>query len=96
MTRCWPGWWGSKRTGLSWTPAADRRPSWAAAVALGAITGTFDAELGFSFLLPTFAAVIVGGLGRPLGAAIGALIIGTVTSLPATTSAAETRRWGRS
>jgi branched-subunit amino acid ABC-type transport system permease component len=52
-----------------------------AGVALGATTGTFDAQLGFNFLLLTFAAVIVGGLGRPLGAVIGALIIGVVTSL---------------
>ena len=36
-----------------------------AGVALGATTGTFDAQLGFNFLLLTFAAVIVGGLGRP-------------------------------
>ena len=52
-----------------------------AGVALGATTGTFDAQLGFNFLLLTFAAVIVGGLGRLLGAVIGALIIGIVTSL---------------
>jgi neutral amino acid transport system permease protein len=52
-----------------------------AGVALGTTTGTFDNQLGFNFLLLTFAAVIVGGLGRPVGAVIGALIIGVVTSL---------------
>lgn len=52
-----------------------------AGVALGTTTGTFDNHLGFNFLLLTFAAVIVGGLGRPGGAVIGALIIGVVTAL---------------
>jgi branched-subunit amino acid ABC-type transport system permease component len=52
-----------------------------AGVALGATTGTFDNQLGFNFLLLTFAAAIVGGLGRPFGAVIGALIIGVVTAL---------------
>jgi branched-subunit amino acid ABC-type transport system permease component len=52
-----------------------------AGVALGTTTGTFDSQLGFNFLLLTFAAVIVGGLGRPLGAVIGALIIGVVTAV---------------
>jgi branched-subunit amino acid ABC-type transport system permease component len=54
-----------------------------AGVALGTTTGTFDNQLGFNFLLLTFAAVIVGGLGRPFGAVIGALIIGVVTALTA-------------
>lgn len=52
-----------------------------AGVALGTTTGTFDNHLGFNFLLLTFAAVIVGGLGRPAGAVIGALIIGVVAAL---------------
>lgn len=52
-----------------------------AGVALGTTTGTFDNQLGFNFLLLTFAAVIVGGLGRPGGAVIGALIVGVVTAL---------------
>jgi branched-subunit amino acid ABC-type transport system permease component len=52
-----------------------------AGAALAATTGTFDNQLGFNFLLLTFAAVIVGGLGRPFGAVIGALIVGVVTAL---------------
>lgn len=52
-----------------------------AGVALATTTGTFDNQLGFNFLLLTFAAVIVGGLGRPFGAVIGALLIGVVTAL---------------
>lgn len=52
-----------------------------AGVALGTTTGTFDSLLGFNFLLVTFAAVIVGGLGRPVGSVVGALIVGIVTSL---------------
>lgn len=52
-----------------------------AGAALGTTTGTFNNLLGFNFLLLTFAAVIVGGLGRPVGAVLGSLIIGVVTSL---------------
>ncbi len=52
-----------------------------AGAALATTVGTFDNQLGFNFLLLTFAAVIVGGLGRPVGAVVGALLIGVVTSL---------------
>ena len=38
--------------------------------------GSFGAQFGFGFLLPTFAAAILGGIGKPNGAIIGALIVG--------------------
>jgi branched-subunit amino acid ABC-type transport system permease component len=52
-----------------------------AGVTLAMTTGTFNNQLGFNYLLVTFAAVIVGGLGRPFGALLGAAIIGIVTEL---------------
>ncbi len=33
-------------------------------------------ELGFQLLLPLFAGAILGGLGKPQGALIGALVVG--------------------
>lgn len=50
-----------------------------AGVALAATVGSFNNLLGFNFLLVTFAAVIVGGIGKMYGAIGGALIIGIVT-----------------
>lgn len=64
---------------------------WVVAGALVAIAGVLlalqahlDPELGFLLLLPLFAAAILGGLGQPLGALIGGLIVG-VTQEVATT-----------
>lgn len=34
--------------------------------------------MGWSFLLPLFAAVILGGIGNPFGALAGGLVIGIV------------------
>jgi branched-subunit amino acid ABC-type transport system permease component len=52
-----------------------------AGVALAATTGSFNNQLGFSYMLVTFAAVIVGGLGKVHGALVGAVIIGMVTEI---------------
>jgi branched-subunit amino acid ABC-type transport system permease component len=52
-----------------------------AGVALAVTSGTFNNQLGFNYLLVTFAAVIVGGLGKVHGALIGAVIIGLVTEI---------------
>ncbi len=52
-----------------------------AGVALAVTSGTFNNQLGFNYLLVTFAAVIVGGLGKVHGALIGAIIIGLVTEI---------------
>jgi branched-chain amino acid transport system permease protein len=38
-------------------------------------------DMGFRILLATFAAVIVGGLGRPFGAMAGGLLIGIVSDV---------------
>lgn len=40
-----------------------------------AMTGDVHVNLGTDLLLPVFAAAIIGGLGNPLGAAAGALLI---------------------
>jgi branched-subunit amino acid ABC-type transport system permease component len=52
-----------------------------AGVALAATSGTFNNQLGFNYMLVTFAAIIVGGLGKIHGALAGAVIIGMVTEL---------------
>jgi branched-chain amino acid transport system permease protein len=59
--------------------------TWALGAALAAAAGVLygiDAQLrpdmGWSFLLPLFAAVILGGIGSPLGALIGGIILGVV------------------
>jgi branched-subunit amino acid ABC-type transport system permease component len=49
--------------------------------ALAVYSGTFNNLLGFNFLLVTFAAMIVGGIGKMYGAAIAGLIIGIGTSV---------------
>jgi branched-subunit amino acid ABC-type transport system permease component len=52
-----------------------------AGVALAAQQGTFSNEMGFNYLLVTFAAVIIGGIGKIQGAIVGAVIIGMVTDI---------------
>lgn len=66
--------------------------TWAISGALAAVAGTFIAidtqlnpNMGLNLLLPTFAAVILGGIGRPYGAILGGLVIGIaeeMSSLP--------------
>ena len=50
-----------------------------AGVALAVTSGSFNNQLGFNYMLVTFAAIIVGGLGKVHGALVGAMIIGMVT-----------------
>jgi branched-chain amino acid transport system permease protein len=59
------------------------RTTWVIAGALAAAAGTLLAldvtlkpDLSFNLLLPIFAAAIVGGIGRPLGAVAGGLLVG--------------------
>jgi branched-subunit amino acid ABC-type transport system permease component len=54
-----------------------------AGVVLAIDSATFTPFTGFGFLLVIFAAVVVGGIGKPYGAMLGALIVGVVTSLAA-------------
>jgi branched-subunit amino acid ABC-type transport system permease component len=65
-----------------------RAITWAFASALAglggvliALTVTFSSDFGFSLLLTVAAAVIVGGLGSPAGAVVGALTIGLLTEV---------------
>lgn len=60
-----------------------RLATWAIAGILIAAAGTMFAvqaqlrfDAGFEFLLPMFAAVILGGIGNPWGALVGGLIVG--------------------
>jgi branched-chain amino acid transport system permease protein/neutral amino acid transport system permease protein len=59
--------------------------TWLLGAALASAAGVLygiDAQLrpdmGWSFILPLFAAVILGGIGNPLGALVGALVLGVV------------------
>lgn len=62
---------------------------WAGAMAglsgfvLGGESGGLVPSLGFSFLLVIFAAAVVGGIGRPYGAMLGALLIGMAMEISA-------------
>jgi branched-chain amino acid transport system permease protein len=62
--------------------------TWAIGGALVAVAGVLLAiqshlkpELGFTVLLPLFAAAILGGIGSPHGALVGAMIVGIVQEL---------------
>jgi len=61
------------------------RWTWIIGAALAAIAGVFvgldtdvHTNLGWNMLLPMFAAALLGGIGKPLGAITGGLIIGIV------------------
>ncbi|WP_052261804.1 branched-chain amino acid ABC transporter permease [Leisingera sp. ANG-M1] len=61
---------------------------WAIAGVLTAFAGVLigmdrviDPLMGWYYVLPVFAAVILGGIGNPLGAVIGALLIGEAEEL---------------
>ncbi|MGH2915005.1 MAG: branched-chain amino acid ABC transporter permease [Solirubrobacteraceae bacterium] len=43
--------------------------------------GTFSPSLGFGYLLITLTAAVAGGLGRPYGTMVGALLVGLVLEL---------------
>ena len=65
--------------------AATRRWTWiigggvtACAGCLLALQSQLSPELGFILLLPIFAAAILGGIGSPVGAVLGGLIVGVV------------------
>ncbi len=52
-------------------------------VVLALNVSSFTPTLGFSFLFVIFAAVILGGIGRPYGAILGALVVGVATEMSA-------------
>jgi len=59
--------------------------TWAIGTAMAAVGGALlgldsqvRPEMGWLFLLPLFAAVILGGIGNPYGALVGGLIIGVI------------------
>ncbi len=61
------------------------RWTWVIGAALAAVAGVFvgldtdvHTNLGWNMLLPMFAAALLGGIGKPLGAITGGLIIGVV------------------
>jgi branched-subunit amino acid ABC-type transport system permease component len=58
----------------------------AAGVALAITTVSFDFSLGGLFLIPMVAAAILGGIGQPYGAMLGALIVGVSSEVFAAVS----------
>jgi len=50
---------------------------------LGVSIGSLTPTLGYTFLLVIFAAAIVGGIGKPYGAMLGALLIGMAMEISA-------------
>lgn len=64
------------------------RSTWIIGATLAAVAGVFAGldtsahpNLGWNLLLPMFAAAILGGIGKPMGAMLGGLIIGMVEEL---------------
>jgi branched-subunit amino acid ABC-type transport system permease component len=64
------------------------RITWALSGALAALAGVLggldravEPLLGWSYQIPVFAATILGGLGNPAGAVLGALVIGVTEEL---------------
>jgi branched-subunit amino acid ABC-type transport system permease component len=62
--------------------------AWAIGGALAAAGGVFlgidtqlSTQMGWNLLLPMFAAAVLGGIGKPVGAALGALVIGVAEEL---------------
>jgi branched-subunit amino acid ABC-type transport system permease component len=52
-------------------------------VIVATTSGSVTAAMGSTFLLPVFAAVILGGIGKPQGALVAAVIMGVVLELAA-------------
>jgi branched-chain amino acid transport system permease protein len=64
------------------------RWTWVIGAALAAVAGVFAGldtsahpNLGWNLLLPMFAAAILGGIGKPMGAMVGGLLIGLIEEL---------------
>lgn len=55
-----------------------------AGVALVVELGSFDSTTGGAFLVPIVASAVLGGVGQPYGAMLGALVIGLASELSAT------------
>lgn len=53
----------------------------AAGGVLAGLDSNINPNLGWNLLLPTFAAAILGGIGKPMGALLGGMVIGIVEEL---------------
>jgi len=73
------------------------RRTWLISAAVGGLAGImlavrfqpFRPIMGWQFLLVVFASTLVGGIGRPIGAMVGAIIIGLTMSLGTTFLSSE-------
>jgi len=65
-----------------------------AGILYGVLFAPFRPVVGFEYLIVVFAATLLGGIGRPYGAMLGALLIGLVMSFGSTyLSASYTRAY---
>jgi branched-subunit amino acid ABC-type transport system permease component len=48
---------------------------------IGLVQASFDPNVGFTLLLPIFAAVVLGGIGSAYGALVGGLVLGVAMEL---------------
>jgi branched-subunit amino acid ABC-type transport system permease component len=74
---------------VRFTWAADGAIAGFAGFVLAAYVGTLTSTLGFNFLVVVFAAAVLGGLGKPYGTMLGALVIGVAMEVSAAYIPAE-------
>lgn len=67
---------------IAWTWVLSGGMAAAGGVMLG-LASQLRPEMGFDLVLPMFAAAILGGIGSPLGALVGAVIVGVAEQLSA-------------
>jgi branched-subunit amino acid ABC-type transport system permease component len=72
---------------LTWF--ADGAMAGFAGFVLAAYVGSLNSTLGFNFLVVIFAAAVLGGLGKPYGTMLGALVIGLAMEISAAYLPAE-------
>ncbi len=68
-------------TALAWVISGTFAGLGGGVLALNVVT--FDSSLGVTFLFVIFASVILGGIGKPYGAMLGALVIGMAVEISA-------------
>lgn len=66
---------------VNWVWFASSALGGLAGIGIGLEVGSLQPTLGFNELFVIMAAVIIGGIGRPYGALLGAIVVGVVTEV---------------